>query len=218
MDTRIVSWNTNGLRSTLRREPNLSYRNIDLVLLQEVRASKLQIEALHPHILQDHKWFWNSGDTPGHFGVATGISHKLLHLNPRVLEEFSDADGRVLVVELGSTVLVNAYVPAKGWGEYNDTLRVEFLSDLTATIRELEARGYAVILGGDLNSTPDDELIVGLDLVDHYSGEDATKGNRRIDYILTSSTLSEYAGTASVLPFEISDHKPVELYLTLPEE
>jgi exodeoxyribonuclease-3 len=157
---RIASINTNGIRAAFRRGMGewLNGRDVDILAIQEVRASSDDIQAL---LGDDWDILHDPATAKGRAGVALASrSGTLKHRGPSIHRvEFGAADfdsaGRWLEVdyEVGDSVItvVSAYVHS---GEADTPKQVEkykFLDAMEARMPQLEKHSkYAVILG-DLN-------------------------------------------------------------------
>jgi endonuclease/exonuclease/phosphatase (EEP) superfamily protein YafD len=80
-----------------------------------------------------------------------------------------------------------------------------------------ESMGEGVVVGGDLNDTPDGDgpaAFTARGFVD-ASADAPTFADRRIDYVFVDTALTPGAG-ARVADSEASDHRPMVVDLTLP--
>ena len=136
MNTKIISWNVNGIRSIIRKElwyPFVNTELPDIICLQEVRASGDQFK-LSGEFNNDYpyQYFNNHSTKKGYSGTA--IFSKIQPINVTVPE--FDVEGRVQVAEFNNYFLVNVYVPNSGTRfEYRtntwDHLFREYLIGLT---------------------------------------------------------------------------------------
>jgi exodeoxyribonuclease-3 len=151
---RIATVNTNGVRAAYRRGMAawLDARDVDILAIQEVRASTVDLEGLlgpEWDILHD------PATAKGRAGVALASRNKAsIHRVTLGAEDF-DSAGRWLEAdyEVGDKIVtvVSTYVHS---GEADTPKQVEkykFLDAMQARLPELEAHSrYAVVLG-DLN-------------------------------------------------------------------
>ena len=151
---RIATVNTNGVRAAYRRGMAswLDTRDVDILAIQEVRASTEDLEGL---LGSDWDILHDAATAKGRAGVALASRHKAsIHRVTLGADEF-DSAGRWLEAdyEVGDRIVtvVSTYVHS---GEVDTPKQVEkykFLDAMEARMPELAADGkYAVILG-DLN-------------------------------------------------------------------
>jgi exodeoxyribonuclease-3 len=156
---RIATINTNGVRAAYRKGMGvwLDARDVDILAIQEVRASTEDLEAL---LGPDWDILHDAATAKGRAGVAlasrasTAKSGPTIHRVALGDDDF-DSAGRWLEAdyEVGDTIVtvVSTYVHS---GEADSPKQVEkyrFLDAMTARLPELAAHSpYAVVLG-DLN-------------------------------------------------------------------
>lgn len=151
---RIASVNTNGVRAAFRKGMGewLAVRDVDILALQEVRASTEDLEGLlgpEWHILHD------AATAKGRAGVALASrTVPVIHRLALGADDF-DSAGRWLEAdfEVGGTVVtvVSTYVHS---GEVDTPKQVEkykFLDAMTARLPELAAHNDLALVVGDLN-------------------------------------------------------------------
>jgi exodeoxyribonuclease III len=146
---RLVSWNVNGLRACRGKGFDAFVRDCgaDLVCLQEVRATPLQVQLELPGWTVN----WNPGRTPGYSGTAVLSRRPLRACFPGLVDPALDQEGRVLTAELSDLFLVNVYTP----NVQRDLSRLEYRSAVwdpafLRFLRTLEGR-KPVVVCGDLN-------------------------------------------------------------------
>ena len=145
---KIISWNTNGIRATIRNDALsfVSEENPDIFCLQETKANPDQVESIlenYPH------QYWNSAEKKGYSGVAVFSKEEPLS----VLKEIGhslDSEGRVLALEFEKFYLVNVYTPNSGSVLARLDLRQEWDGAFFKFINSLEKK-KSVIVCGDLN-------------------------------------------------------------------
>jgi endonuclease/exonuclease/phosphatase family metal-dependent hydrolase len=209
-----------------------------LVTVQEVcRPWFEELRAEHPgwtfayHPRKRH--FGNSknpgcgGDFIGELAIYTGAAHR-----PTMTPDYpnNNADGverfgmacvefrRAGIPVLGCSTHLSAFPTSGGRGTQPErAAQVQAIMDVTESYRE---RGWAVVVGGDLNMTsapdnpkqaPDMNIVLGPEVGgtgDFYDGaqhdcacrltEPTTDKGNRIDYVLWSSGRTPFAGSASM--------------------
>ena len=154
MSVRVASINTNGIRAAFRKGMGdwLDARNVDILAIQEVRASTEDVETL-----LGGDWFiqHDAATAKGRAGVA--IASRVASTDHRVAlgaDEF-DSAGRWLEADFvfGETALtvVSAYVHS---GEVDSPKQVEkykFLDAMNVRLPQLSAHSERVLVMGDLN-------------------------------------------------------------------
>ncbi len=151
---RIATVNTNGIRAAFRKGmgPWLDARDVDILAMQEVRASTEDIQ----HLLGD-EWdiLHDPATAKGRAGVAIASRHRAsIHRVELGPTEF-DSAGRWLEAdyEVGGTVVtvVSTYVHSGEAGSDKQVEKYTFLDAMEARLPELQKHSeYAVVLG-DLN-------------------------------------------------------------------
>ena len=147
---KIVSWNLNGLLSTLKNgvfKPVLE-SGPDVLCLQEIRTQQ------EPVITDGYFHIWNHCERDGYAGTAI-----LSRTEPlRVLRGFygeRDAEGRTLTAEFEPCFVVNAYVPNSQQNLQRHAYRMEWdegFREYVCWLREEKP----VILCGDFNVARDE--------------------------------------------------------------
>ena len=145
---KIISWNTNGIRATIKNNglDFVSNEDPDIFCLQETKANEDQVEAIlknYPH------QFWNSAEKKGYSGVAVFSKIKPLSVE-REIGHSLDSEGRVLALEFEKFYLVNVYTPNSGKILARLDLRGEWDMAFLKFLKLLEQKKN-VIVCGDLN-------------------------------------------------------------------
>lgn len=163
--TRLISWNVNGIRAVLKKDPLaikklVQSNELDVLCLQEVKCAKKDldkdaIETILRTQLSGWKGFeWSFAAKAGYSGTAILSKEKPIKVIKSIEtgnEEF-DSEGRIVAGEYDKFWLVNAYSPNSG-------AKLDRLSQrttvwdikLAAFCKELESQGKPVLLTGDLN-------------------------------------------------------------------
>jgi exodeoxyribonuclease-3 len=151
----IVSWNVAGLRAMLKKDnlyQIIHEKNIDIICLQETKATESQVE-LNDELKETYPYrYWNSTDgisqRKGLNGTAIWCkSPPIKHMDT---PDF-DVEGRIVAIEFDKYILVNVYVPNS---QKLDSERFNFRSEWNQKflnyLTELKTIKN-VILCGDLN-------------------------------------------------------------------
>jgi exodeoxyribonuclease-3 len=150
---RIVSWNTNGLRGTLKAgmwEPFLKATKPDVICLQETKSEPEQL----PKEFHENGWHsvyaW-SKVKKGYSGTAILSKEKPLKVeNGFGIKKFDD-EGRTTIMYFKDFVLINCYFPNGGGGPVRLKYKLEFYDAFLKFIETLKKK-HEVIFTGDVNT------------------------------------------------------------------
>ena len=152
---RIISWNVNGLRASVKKGFLTILNNIDadIVGIQDVRAFEHQ---LGPETRQPDGWHtaFFSAERPGYSGVAFYSRQKPDHIEYGTGDPELDVEGRCISAHFSRLSVINAYFP-KGSGTQRDNSRVPYkLAFYEAVYKRMQAlrkRGPVYVMG-DFNT------------------------------------------------------------------
>jgi exodeoxyribonuclease-3 len=164
---RIISWNTNGLRATIKQghfTPLFSKYKPDVVCLQETKVEAVQIPDDVRQIAGYHEYFSHSKARKGYSGVAIYTREKPISVIYDIPQEIAkryelhddghgdpNNEGRVLALELADYYIVTVYTPNSKGDLSRLPLRHEKWDPAFLEFcQELEAN-KPVIFCGDLN-------------------------------------------------------------------
>ncbi|MDH2443126.1 exodeoxyribonuclease III [Amnibacterium sp. CER49] len=151
---RVATVNVNGVRAAFRKGMGdwLDGRGVDVLALQEVRASTEDLEGLlgpEWNVLHD------AATAKGRAGVAIASRGKATIHRVAIGEEDFDTAGRWLEADysVGDEVLtvVSAYVHSGEAGTPKQDEKVKFLDAMEARLPELVAHNPLAVVVGDLN-------------------------------------------------------------------
>lgn len=124
---KIISWNTNGLRATLKQgllAPLLKEKGVEILCLQETKVHPDQLQDEEKNLLGFTGYFSNSETRKGYSGVAIYTKNKPLSVTnklPKQIEKkYKLADdkygnpndeGRILALEFEKFFVVSIYTP-----------------------------------------------------------------------------------------------------------
>ncbi len=152
---RIVSWNTNGLRGTIKAgmwEPFVASVKPDIICLQETKSEPTQLPP--EFVEQTKKWHssyaW-SKVKKGYSGVAIISKEKPYRVDDGFGHPEFDDEGRTLVAYFEDFVLINCYFPNGGGGPHRLKYKLEFYDAFLNFINNLRKK-YNVIFTGDINT------------------------------------------------------------------
>jgi exodeoxyribonuclease-3 len=152
MIKKIVSYNVNGIRAALNKGfiDWLKIENPDVVLIQETKAHKEQVETrLFEELGYHHYWF--SAVKKGYSSVAI-----LSKIEPDFTEagigiEKYDVEGRTIRADFGDITIINSYFPSGTTGTVRQDYKMEYLADFKKHIDNLKKERPKLIVSGDYN-------------------------------------------------------------------
>ncbi len=146
---RVISWNVNGLRSSVGKGfiDWIKKADPDILCLQEIKLQENQIpeEILS---LKEYSTNYSFAKKKGYSGVAVFSKEKPKSIDTAFGFERSDAEGRFLKLQFQNFTLINLYVPHGGRGKENLDYKLNFYNHL---INYLHGKMQNVILTGDFN-------------------------------------------------------------------
>lgn len=150
----ILSWNVNGIRAVAKKgfADWLAEAAPDILCLQETRAEAHQVPAeIRDHA--DYHSYWNhSKARKGYSGTGLLTREEPLNLQHDLgIEEF-DQEGRTLIAEYPSFVLLNCYFPNGGRGNARVPFKLDFYQAFLDRCETYRAAGKTVIFCGDVNT------------------------------------------------------------------
>ncbi len=158
---KIVSWNVNGFRSSLKTGflDWFEAADPDLLSLQEVRVEWEELDLVTRDLLtRKHEVCWfPASSKKGYSGSAT-LSRKGLgfkHTKGIGIEAY-DVEGRMIVSEAPGLTFIAGYFPNASAGLVRLPYKRAFAQDLAKLCKDRVARGENVVVVGDLNVAPEE--------------------------------------------------------------
>lgn len=156
---RIISWNTNGIRATVKQGhffPLFKKYKPDVVCLQETKAEEIQLTDATKNIAGYYSYFSHSQTKKGYSGVAIYTKEKpqkvFYDMGLPAKQKHLDVEGRILGVKLKSYTVITGYFPNGGSGPHRLEYKLEFYDAFLKFINKLRANGEHVIFCGDVNT------------------------------------------------------------------
>lgn len=152
---KIISWNTNGLRATVRQgnfAPLFSKYKADIMCFQETKCEPDQLDEKTRNLKGYHSYFSYSKLRKGYSGVA--IYSKELPEKVEYglgIKKFDD-EGRTVIAYYQNFVLINCYFPNAGVNPERLVYKLEFYNAFLKFINKLRKSGKNVIFCGDVNT------------------------------------------------------------------
>lgn len=158
---KIVSWNVNGFRSSLKSGflDWFEATKPDVLSLQEVRVEWEELDfATRDELTRKHDVCWfPARSKKGYSGSATltrkGLGFK--HTQGLGVEAY-DVEGRMIVSEGQGFTFVAGYFPNASTGLVRMPYKRAFAQDLAASLKARIARGENVVVVGDMNVAPEE--------------------------------------------------------------
>ena len=148
----IISYNLNGIRAAIKKGliKWLETAAVDVLCVQETKASPEDIDisiftSLGYHVA------WYPAQKKGYSGVAIFSKKKpdeIVYGNGYAI---SDAEGRVVRIDIGDLTIVNAYFPSGTSGEERQQYKYQWLNEFFEYIETLKKERPQIIVAGDYN-------------------------------------------------------------------
>lgn len=150
MSFTVGTLNCNGLRAAERRGLGAWLTKVrpDVLCIQELRAWPDQVPAAM-RCPEGYNTRWVSAARKGYSGVGVYSRAPMDRAVVGSGLDWSDAEGRVLRVELGELVVVSVYVPSGSAGRQDE--KFQFLDHFAGWCAGLLAEGRPTLLCGDIN-------------------------------------------------------------------
>ncbi len=146
---KLVSWNVNGLRASLKKGFMDVFNSFDadLFCLQETKMEQGQAVI----DLEGYKEYWNSSTVKkGYSGTAIFSKHSPIKVGYGIGMDGHDGEGRVITLGFDNFTLVNVYTPNSGEELKRLDYRMEWDDAFRAYLCQLD-KSKPVIVCGDLN-------------------------------------------------------------------
>jgi exodeoxyribonuclease-3 len=150
---KIVSWNTNGLRATVKQGFFTPlFKEADIVCFQETKVSIDQLSDEIKNVPEYISYFCSSKTKKGYSGVAIYSKKKPLEVFYGMGIERFDEEGRIIGMKFKDFTLINIYFPNGGQGPVRLKYKLEFYEAFLKFILKLRKNGEHVIFCGDVNT------------------------------------------------------------------
>jgi exodeoxyribonuclease-3 len=148
----IISYNVNGIRAAIKKGliEWLEAAAVDVLCVQETKASPADIDisiftSLGYHVA------WYPAQKKGYSGVAIFSKKKPDQIVYGNGFEMSDAEGRVVRVDIGDLTIVNAYFPSGTSGDERQAYKYQWLKEFSQYIEALKKERPEIVVAGDYN-------------------------------------------------------------------
>jgi exodeoxyribonuclease III len=149
--TRIISWNVNGIRASVKKGFYDVVKELDpdILCIQETKAQDDTVQEIASE-MDSYELFVNSAVKKGYSGTAVFTRIKPIGHTYDIGIEEHDQEGRVITVEYDSFYLTNAYVPNSGQDLKRLDYRKTWDADFLKFLKGLDTK-KPLIFTGDLN-------------------------------------------------------------------
>lgn len=149
---RIISYNVNGIRAAINKGflDWLKTDPADVICLQETKAHKENVNYEAIEAL-GYQTFWYSAQKKGYSGVAvfTRKAPDAVFYGNGIMQ--SDAEGRVIRLDIGRLTIINAYFPSGTSGEERQAYKYVWLDEFSDYITSLKKSRPMLVVAGDYN-------------------------------------------------------------------
>ena len=169
---KIVSWNTNGLRATVKQGffiPLFQKGKPDILCLQETKAHPEQLTEETRNISGYFSYFSHSKLKKGYSGVAIYSKEKPEEIFYGMGIKKFDDEGRLVGVKLKNFTIITVYFPNGGQGPHRLKYKLEFYDAFLKFILKLRKKGEHIIFCGDVNTAHE-----AIDLANPKANEENT--------------------------------------------
>ena len=152
---KIISWNTNGLRATVKQgyfSPLFKKYNPDILCLQETKAEASQLDEATRSVKGYYSYFSHSKGNKGYSGVAIYTKEKPKEVFYELGIKKLDTEGRLVGIKLKKYTIITGYFPNGGAGPHRLKYKLEFYDAFLKFILKLRKNGEKVIFCGDVNT------------------------------------------------------------------
>ncbi|WP_185866760.1 exodeoxyribonuclease III [Blattabacterium cuenoti] len=150
---KIISYNINGIRSGINKGLLhwIESSQPDVLCLQEIKASKEQIQtSLFDHLGYFHYWF-PSTKKKGYSGVGILCKEKPYHIEYGIGIESIDTEGRVLRIDLKKISVISLYIPSGKHLRNRLNFKFYFMENFFSHIKKIQKKFKNLVICGDYN-------------------------------------------------------------------
>lgn len=151
MAIKISSYNLNGIRAAHRKGliDWFTTSQPDIVCFQELKATEDQVpdevKALPYHA------YYHSAVKKGYSGVAIFTKEQPLRIQHGMGVDWVDEEGRVILAEFESFMVVSLYAPSGTTGDVRQDMKFKWMEAFPAYVETLRKSGKPFVICGDFN-------------------------------------------------------------------
>lgn len=148
----VTSLNLNGIRSATSKGliQWIHQTQADVICFQELKAQEDQI----PIEITELPYFkyYHAAQKKGYSGVGILTKQKPIQVEVGTGIDWIDSEGRVLVAEFESVIVISVYAPSGTTGDIRQAVKYQFLDAFFDYVHQLKTRkGKELIFCGDFN-------------------------------------------------------------------
>lgn len=150
---KIISYNVNGIRAAINKEffAWLQATDVDVVCLQEIKATPDQIVDIIILEQLGYKHYWFPAEKKGYSGTAIFSKIEPNHIEYGCGIEDYDREGRIIRADFDNFSVISAYFPSGSSGDIRQVFKYKFLDDMADYIGRLKIDFPKLIISGDYN-------------------------------------------------------------------
>ena len=152
-NTRLLSWNVNGIRSVGKKGffEFISNDNPDILCIQETKAREEDIPKELKEITDYYSYF-SSPERKGYSGVGVYTKERPLSIKSNFGISKFDSEGRALILEYPYFILLNVYFPNGKMSGERLQYKMDFYEMFLDYVKDLLVQGKKIIVCGDVNT------------------------------------------------------------------
>lgn len=152
---KLVSWNVNGIRASVKKGFVDVVRDFDadIFCVQETKAQDDQVQEALKELSEEYHIYSNSAERKGYSGTCILSKKEPIAVMPDIGVAEHDTEGRVLKAEYDAFNFVDVYVPNSGSGLKRLDYRATFDEAFCEYLYELTEE-KPLIVTGDFNVAP----------------------------------------------------------------
>lgn len=150
---RLLSWNVNGIRA-IQKKGFLEWfasESPDILCLQETKISQEQLPAELKQV-DGYEAYFAHAERKGYSGVAVYTKQSPLQVTSSFDVGALSGEGRILAVDYGEFVLLNAYFPNGRSSEERLKYKMDFYDAFLDLAEGIKQRGKHIVICGDVNT------------------------------------------------------------------
>ncbi len=151
---RLISWNVNGLRATIKKgfRQSLIRLDADIVAVQETKLQQAQLTNEMTAIDGYASYWSHAAVKKGYSGVGTYTRLEPRSVKYGIGEPRFDDEGRILELDFDDFVFFNVYFPNGQMSPERLQYKLDFYEALFAYTDEYKKQGRSLIITGDYNT------------------------------------------------------------------
>jgi exodeoxyribonuclease-3 len=152
-ELKLISWNVNGIRAIKNKGfPDwFQHEAPDVLCLQETKARPEQLDD-DLKTPSGYHVYWNYPEKKGYAGVALYSRQEPKDVKYGIDGVSLDTEGRIIIAEYGTFILMNIYFPNGGMGNKRVPYKMDFYDAFLEYADGLVKNGKKLVICGDVNT------------------------------------------------------------------